>query len=294
MQKVHTHYDNLKVARNAPLEVIRAAYRTLSQKYHPDRNPGDDEAARIMKIINQSYGVLSAQDLRNAHDAWIADQEAFVEVRVDRSGEQSASAQRQSTSTTPELRGDRKMWTHFRKWFWLYFCILFVGFLSLVGDKSDTAPAATKPYEQATSAPLPPKYERPAVSPNGKPWPNSASYIAGAARLRNDGLSRLTVDNTRNASDIHGKLVAVDNPVDSPVREFFIPAGQKFEITRIRAGSYDVRYRDLETGALSKSEQFILTERATQNGRQFSNITMTLYKVTDGNMQTFRIQEGEF
>lgn len=45
MKKIHTHYDNLKVARIAPPEVIRAAYRTLSQKYHPDKNPGNAEIA---------------------------------------------------------------------------------------------------------------------------------------------------------------------------------------------------------------------------------------------------------
>ena len=38
MKKIHTHYDNLKVARNAPIEVIRAAYKSLSHKHHPDRN----------------------------------------------------------------------------------------------------------------------------------------------------------------------------------------------------------------------------------------------------------------
>ena len=35
MPTIRTHYDNLKVARNAPPEVIRAAYRVLAQKYHP-------------------------------------------------------------------------------------------------------------------------------------------------------------------------------------------------------------------------------------------------------------------
>ncbi len=59
MAKIHTHYDNLKVARMAPQEVIRAAYKALSQKYHPDKNPGDDKAARIMAIVNTAYGILS-------------------------------------------------------------------------------------------------------------------------------------------------------------------------------------------------------------------------------------------
>lgn len=59
MRILRTHYDNLKVARDAPVEVIRAAYRTLSQKYHPDRNDGDPRAARIMVLLNKSYAVLS-------------------------------------------------------------------------------------------------------------------------------------------------------------------------------------------------------------------------------------------
>ncbi|SRR6266568_3246171 len=75
MARVHTHYGNLKVARNAPPEVIHAAYKTLSQKYHPDRNPGDSEAARVMKIINASYAVLSDPIKRQEHDVWIAEQE---------------------------------------------------------------------------------------------------------------------------------------------------------------------------------------------------------------------------
>ena len=68
MPRVYTHYDNLKVARNAPPEVIRAAYKILSQKFHPDRNPGDREAARIMAIINASYEVLSDPERRREHD----------------------------------------------------------------------------------------------------------------------------------------------------------------------------------------------------------------------------------
>jgi len=68
MSSLQTHYENLKVERDAPLEVIRAAYRALSQKYHPDRNPGDPEAARIMPLLNEAYRVLSDSKLRTEHD----------------------------------------------------------------------------------------------------------------------------------------------------------------------------------------------------------------------------------
>lgn len=75
MAKIHTHYDNLKVARMAPQEVIRAAYKALSQKYHPDKNPGDDKAARIMAIVNTAYGILADPVRRKEHDEWIAAEE---------------------------------------------------------------------------------------------------------------------------------------------------------------------------------------------------------------------------
>jgi len=72
MVPIHTHYDNLKVARNAPPEVIRAAYKTLSQKYHPDRNGNSPEAIRVIQIINSAYAVLSDPEKRREHDEWIA------------------------------------------------------------------------------------------------------------------------------------------------------------------------------------------------------------------------------
>jgi len=72
MAQIHTHYDNLKVTRNAPPEVIRAAYKTLSQKFHPDRNPDKQNATRTFQIISSAYEVLSDPVKRKEHDEWIA------------------------------------------------------------------------------------------------------------------------------------------------------------------------------------------------------------------------------
>jgi hypothetical protein len=80
MGKIHTHYDNLKVARGAPPEVVRAAYKALSQKYHPDKNPGDERAARIMAIVNTAYGTLADPQRRKEHDEWIAQEEYEIEL----------------------------------------------------------------------------------------------------------------------------------------------------------------------------------------------------------------------
>lgn len=75
-KRLHTHYDNLKVARDASPEAIRAAYRALCKKYHPDQNRQNPDAHRIMSLVNRSYQVLSHPEQRRAHDQWIAVQTA--------------------------------------------------------------------------------------------------------------------------------------------------------------------------------------------------------------------------
>lgn len=100
MARVHTHYDNLKVARNAPPEVIRAAYKTLSQKYHPDRNPDSREAIRIIQIINLAYEVLSDPVKRQEHDEWIERTE--TEEQKASGGSGSSHANGAGRSHAPE------------------------------------------------------------------------------------------------------------------------------------------------------------------------------------------------
>ncbi len=73
---IHTHYDNLKVARDAPPEVIRAAYRSLCHKFHPDRHGGSAKATQTFQLINSAYDVLSDPGRRQQHDDWIAREEA--------------------------------------------------------------------------------------------------------------------------------------------------------------------------------------------------------------------------
>lgn len=48
-------YKVLGVSPDATDEQIKQAYRKLAKKYHPDLNPGDEEAAEKMQQINAAY-----------------------------------------------------------------------------------------------------------------------------------------------------------------------------------------------------------------------------------------------
>ncbi len=85
MPAIPTHYRNLRVSETASDKEIREAYLRLSKRYHPDFNPDNPEALRIMKMVNKAYAVLSDPEQRKRHDAWIA-------------------AQRQAKATNPLLQ----------------------------------------------------------------------------------------------------------------------------------------------------------------------------------------------
>ena len=52
------YYDLLGVARDASQEEIKKAYRKRAVQYHPDKNPGDDEAEEMFKQVSEAYEVL--------------------------------------------------------------------------------------------------------------------------------------------------------------------------------------------------------------------------------------------
>lgn len=302
MKKLRTHYDNLKVARNAPPEVIRAAYKALSLRCHPDLNPGNADAARVMALINTSYEVLSDPERRQAHDLWIAERElAAAQAERPRSQPKQPTPQQTPSQPRPQTvpgfhapsTGTGRVVAHVvRNWLLYGLAVLSVWIL-VVANEPRTPPPGPKPY-QANPAPVRPQYVRPATAPNGNTWPVAAGYVEGYQPLHADGLSTVTVDNSGNDSDVFVKLVSLAGAEAYPVRQFYIPAFGRFTLKKVTAGRYDIRYRDLSTGGLSRSEAFELEETSTDKGTQFSNITMTLYKVQNGNMETYELSEAEF
>jgi len=64
------YYEILGVSRNASIEEIKAAYRNLAKKYHPDIAQNKEEAEKKFKEINEAYQVLSDLEKRKIYDKY--------------------------------------------------------------------------------------------------------------------------------------------------------------------------------------------------------------------------------
>jgi len=62
------YYETLGLSREATDEQVRAAYRKLARKHHPDVNPGNKDAEEKFKEINEAYSVLSDPQKRKQYD----------------------------------------------------------------------------------------------------------------------------------------------------------------------------------------------------------------------------------
>lgn len=68
MAEKKNYYEILGVDKKATAQEIKSAYRKLAMKYHPDRNPGNAEAAEKFKEINEANETLSDEQKRAAYD----------------------------------------------------------------------------------------------------------------------------------------------------------------------------------------------------------------------------------
>ena len=64
------YYEILGVERNSTENDMKAAYRKLAFKYHPDRNPGDKQAEESFKEAAEAYEVLRDPQKRQIYDQY--------------------------------------------------------------------------------------------------------------------------------------------------------------------------------------------------------------------------------
>lgn len=62
------YYEILGLDKSASADDVKRAFRSLGKKYHPDVNPGDEQAEEKFKEINEAYKVLSDETKRKQYD----------------------------------------------------------------------------------------------------------------------------------------------------------------------------------------------------------------------------------
>lgn len=350
MDRIHTHYDNLKVTRNAPLEVIKAAYRAMAQKYHPDVNPlpGTDH---VMKLVNEAWTVLSDPIKRAEHDERIKNQEMdFLIKKTPQPTTTSAHSKDYFSDASEGYKTATPIWRRVinLKQMSFYkrpkqprsvtlarvgiliivvsfiFGILFLDINSAVENPDKTKLANTlntadepksiniQNKEWWNDAPLAePSDVKSATNSNGKialDFSKPGTLIPSAQRLNNgylkgekqsfsNGLSTFKIDNTNGSHDAEVRLYLGGKQL----RSMFVRVGTAFTAEKLAAGTYKMRYK-MKIGdqdrAFQAKEDFVLsqTRNETDNGisTRFSRMTVTLYKVKDGNLQTEEIPVASF
>ncbi|MEO1590747.1 MAG: DnaJ C-terminal domain-containing protein [Cyanobacteria bacterium J06632_22] len=103
MQNYRNYYELLELAGDASFEQIKQSYRRLARQYHPDLNPGNEDAEERFKLLNEAYEILSDTDRRRQYDSlnareW-ADFNSFIDQLLNRHNNPDNNST--STNTSP-------------------------------------------------------------------------------------------------------------------------------------------------------------------------------------------------
>lgn len=275
-QTTATHYDSLQVQPGAPIEVIKASYRALSQKYHPDRNP-DPGALGRMQVINQAWDVLSDPEKRATHDRWIASQK-------QQSGPGPAPAPPAAAEAPPE-QWLRKYVLRLAVFGALALALLLGGaYLIQARDKPEAEPPVAA-NDSAAADDL-----HPARLPHG--------YISVVLGDMRNGPASLEIDNSAGRYD--AELQLYRNGVAA--QRVFVHHGLKFEVDHLAFGSYSIKYKLVVDGRAThayQARQVFALVQTPDEARQhrynkFNKARVTRFDVAAGTANADEIAPGKF
>lgn len=287
VQKQQNYYAILKVAQDAPIEVIRAAYKTLSQKNHPDRNPDTPKANQVMVQLNIAYQHLSDPEKRRAHDNSLAQSQAGSQANTTSNAAATAASNAQSSNVSePKTKSNTRTSPHAKtqpqntnrsnaksvededdrvrrplvrskvRTIFIGGLVAFVAIMLYTASNKKVESGA-KPIDAAST------YLRPLHTPKGVDWPETSSYLRGYF-LENEGAEAVIIDNRQNSADIFAKLVVINAQETKAVRTFLVAGKESFSIHYLPAGRYELRYIDLSNGRFQRLPPVELREAKTE------------------------------
>jgi len=236
MSAERSHYEILNITREAPDFLIRAAYKSLSQKYHPDVNPDDPDANATMAAINYAYQTLSDAQKRKSYDQWLDKQivrrtEPFGTRRSTENSFKTAKKSRPRKRITI-----RSLLGAIINFIFLALITLFVlddpQIAEMRGDLMDVVKASMR----SASAPSA-QEEVPLTSPV------STGFLKGYRQQTLDGPNLILVSNAANNFDAEARLVSLQDDSTNILRFFYVKSGETIEIEGLGNSYYEVRFR---------------------------------------------------
>ncbi len=95
-----TYYALLNVSPNASLNEIKQSYRSLAQKYHPDKTSGDILLAEQFKLINLAYNTLSNSERKKKYDHSLKQNDKLTPYKKNKTSPTNQN-KKQSQEKTP-------------------------------------------------------------------------------------------------------------------------------------------------------------------------------------------------
>ena len=140
---------------------------------------------------------------------------------------------------------------------------------------------------------LPAANERKPVIQYDKEKQSVTGYLNGSPPPQAAGLSTFTIDNKSCSADAIARIyLNCDKPA---VRQIYIKTGEKFSATELAPGRYVLRYRFVGNSTTYEADKvFELEEISDSQGVNYSNVSVTLFTVANGNMKVKRVPESNF
>jgi hypothetical protein len=169
---------------------------------------------------------------------------------------------------------------------------IYFSFATIVSIATITGYIALIPTIVQSQQPIPKTCDR--ATKEGYPFPSTTGYIKGYQIKAKTGLSTVTIDNSQGDFDVFIKLFTLSSERPQTIRGFLVKQGQTFTAENVTRGTYDVRYRNLSTCRLFRTDKFKVKEEKKSERIWSSRITLTMYKDPKGNTRHVPIQEDDF
>lgn len=88
------YYEMLEVKSDTSDEVIKAAYKALIKKYHPDNGSKNDPTGEKFRLVNQAYDVISDPKKRWKYDIQLKSERKTTKTECSQQTQQRATEQR--------------------------------------------------------------------------------------------------------------------------------------------------------------------------------------------------------